>query len=431
MTMISTTRALLGSAGLSLLALSPALAETNITFFYPVQVGGPLTAVVDGYVAEFQAQNPDIKVEAVYSGNYTDTTTRALTAARSGTPPTVAVLLATDIYTLIDSGVVEPIDTWIKSDEDKAWVEGFMPAYLASAQVEGHLWAVPFQRSTAVMYYNKEAYKAAGLDPEMPPKTWDEFVEHGKALTVRDAAGNVTQWGIGIPGSMNAVHWLFGALVAQNKGKLSSEDGLYTFFDSPEVIGALQFYVDLSTKHGIHPPGIQEWGTTPADFMEGRLAMAWTTTGNLGNIRTNATFDFGVAPYPGNPDPASVLGGGNLYIFEGASDEQKQAAFEFVKFLTSDELLADWSIQTGYVAPRDGSWDTQAMKDYVAEVPQAEVARRQIADSVPEISTFEAQRVNEVLNSAIQAALTGQATPEAALTAAQAEAERILSAYRN
>lgn len=430
MTLISTTRALLGSAALSLVFLSPALAQTDITFFYPVQVGGPLTEVVDGYVADFEAQNPDINVEAVYSGSYTDTTTRALTAARSGTPPTVAVMLATDIYTLIDSGVVEPVGTWIKTDEDKAWVDGFMPAYLASAQVDGDLWAVPFQRSTAVMYYNKEAYAAAGLDPEAPPTTWEELVEHGKALTVRDASGTVTQWGIGIPGSSNAVHWLFGALVAQNKGRLSSDDGLHTFFDSPEVIGALQYYVDLSTTHGIHPPGVLEWGTTPSDFMEGRLAMAWHTTGNLGNIRTNASFEFGVAPYPGNPDPASVLGGGNLYIFEGASDEQKAAAFEFIKFLTSDEILADWGIQTGYVAPRDGSWETQVMKDYVAEVPQAEVARRQIAVSVPEISTFEGQRINEVLNAAIQSALTGQATPEAALQGAQAEAERILSAYR-
>jgi sn-glycerol 3-phosphate transport system substrate-binding protein len=431
MTLITIKRALLGGIGLSLAAISPALAETKISFFYPVQVGGPLTEVIDGYVAAFQAENPDISVEAIYSGNYTDTTTRALTAARSGTPPTVAVLLATDIFTLMDEDVITPIDTFITSDEDKAWVDGFMPAYLASAQVEGHLWSVPFQRSTAVMYYNKEAYAAAGLDPEQPPRTWDEMVEHGKALTLRDGAGNVTQWGLGIPGSSNAAHWLFGALVAQNGGMLSSPDGTETYFDAPEVIEALQFWVDLGSEHGIHPPGVQEWGTTPSDFMEGRLAIAWTTTGNLTNIRKNAGFDFGVAAYPGNPEPASVLGGGNLYIFSGASDEQKAAAFEFVKFMTSNELLADWGIQTGYVAPRDGSWDTEALRAYVAEVPQAEVARRQIAVSVPEISTYEASRVNTVLNSAIQAALTGENTPEEALKAAQVEADRILSPYRN
>jgi sn-glycerol 3-phosphate transport system substrate-binding protein len=427
----SLKQTLLGSVGATMLALSPSFAQTDITFFYPVQVGGPLTDVIDGYVADFHAQNPDIRVEAIFSGNYTETTTRALTAARSGTPPTVAVLLATDIFTLIDEDVIQPIDTFVQSEDDQAWVDGFMPAYLASAQVDGHLWSVPFQRSTAVMYYNKELFEAAGLDPDQPPRTWDEMVEFGKALTVRDASGNVTQWGLGIPSSMNAVHWLFGALVAQNGGTLSSEDGLHTFFDSPEVIGALQFFVDLSAEHGIHPPGVLEWGTTPSDFMQGRLAMAWHTTGNLGNIRTNATFDFGVAPYPGNPEPASVLGGGNLYIFSGATDEQQQAAFEFVKFMTSAELLADWGVQTGYVAPREDSWETETLRNFVAEVPQAEVARLQIPDSVPEISTFEAARINQVLNTAIQAAITGEQTPEAAMQAAQAEADRILAVYRD
>lgn len=424
-------QALLGGVSLSMLAFSSAAAQTEITFFYPVQVGGPLTDVIDGYVADFHAQNPDIRVEAVFSGNYTETTTRALTAARSGTPPTVAVLLATDIFTLIEEDVIQPIDTFISSEEDQAWVDGFMPAYLASAQVDGHLWSVPFQRSTAVMYYNKEAFAAAGLDPEQPPRTWDEMVEMGQALTLRDASDNVTQYGLGIPSSMNAVHWLFGALVAQNGGMLSSEDGLHTFFDSPEVIEALQFFVDLSTEHGIHPSGILEWGTTPNDFMQGRLAMAWHTTGNLGNIRNNATFDFGVAPYPGNPEPASVLGGGNLYIFSGASEEQQAAAFEFVKFMTSAELLADWGVQTGYVAPRDDSWETDTLRAFVAEVPQAEVARRQIPVSKPEISTHEAARVNQVLNTAIQAAIIGEQTPEAALSAAQAEADRILAVYRD
>jgi sn-glycerol 3-phosphate transport system substrate-binding protein len=424
-------QALLGGVSLSMLAVSPAAAQTEITFFYPVQVGGPLTDVIDGYVADFHEQHPDIRVEAIFSGNYTETTTRALTASRSGTPPTVAVLLATDIFTLIEEDVVQPIDTFITTEEDQAWVDGFMPAYLASARVDGHLWSVPFQRSTAVMYYNKEAFAAAGLDPEQPPRTWDEMVEMGKALTLRDASGNVTQWGLGVPSSMNSVHWLFGALVAQNGGILSSEDGLYTYFDSPEVIEALQFFVDLSTKHGIHPAGILEWGTTPNDFMQGRLAMAWHTTGNLSNIRNNSTFDFGVAPYPGNPDPASVLGGGNLYIFSGVSEEQQAAAFEFVKFMTSAELLADWGVQTGYVAPRDDSWETDTLRAYVAEVPQAEVARRQIPVSKPEISTHEAARVNQVLNTAIQAAIIGEQTPEAALRAAQAEADQILAIYRD
>jgi sn-glycerol 3-phosphate transport system substrate-binding protein len=421
----------LAAAGLSLLALgtAPALAETRIDFYYPVQVGGPVSKVIDGYVAKFEAANPDIKVAPVYAGNYNDTTTKALTAAKAGTPPAVAVLLATDIFTLYDEDVVEPFDDFIKSDEDKAWVGGFMPAYLKSAQMEGQLWSVPFQRSTAVMYYNKQAFKEAGLDPEKYPTTWEEMAADAKAVTAKDASGKVTRWGVGIPGNVGSAQWLFGALAAENGARLANEAGTETYLTDPKVVEALQYWVDLS-KNGVHPQGIFEWGTAPADFLAGRVAMIWHTTGNLANIRKNATFDFGVAPFPGHPKPASVLGGGNLYIFKDATDEQKAAAFKLVKFLTSDEVLADWALQTGYVAPRDGSWQTPEMKKYVEEVPQAEVALKQIPDSVPEFSTHENARTTKVLNDALAAALTGGKTPEQAMTDAQTEIDAILKQYR-
>lgn len=422
----------LAAAGFSYIALTAgmALADTKIDFYYPVQVGGPVTKVVDGYVQKFMEANPGITVAPIYAGNYNDTTTKALTAAKAGTPPAVAVLLATDVYTLIDEDVIDPIDDFIKTDEDKAWLAGFMPAYLKSAQTEDHLWSVPFQRSTAVMYYNKQAFKGAGLDPEKYPTTWDEMVAAGKAVTAKDAAGQVTRWGVGIAGNVGSAQWLFGALVAQNGGTLVNEAGTETYLTDPKVVEALQYWVDLSTKDAIHPPGIFEWGTAPADFLAGRVAMIWHTTGNLANIRKNATFDFGIAPFPGHPTPASVLGGGNLYIFKDASDEEKAAAYKFIQFLTSDEILADWAVQTGYVAPRDGSWETETMKKYVAEAPQALVALKQIPASVPEFSTHENARATKILNDALAAALTGNKTAEAALAEAQDQIDRILKPYR-
>ena len=427
---LKTTTIALGGLSLAALMAGSAWAKTTIDFYYPVQVGGPLTQIIDGYVAKFEASHPDIDVNAVYSGNYNDTTTKALTAAKSSNPPAVAVLLATDVFTLIDEDVVEPIDDFVKSDDDKAWVAGFMPAFLKSAQVDGHLWSIPFQRSTAVLYYNKDAFSEAGLDPDNYPKTWDDMVADGKAVLKKDASGKVTRWGVGIPGNVGSAQWLFGALAAQNGARLMNDEGTETYLTDPKVVEALQFWVDLSNKYGIHPQGIQEWGTTPQDFLEQRIAMVWTTTGNLTNVRKNATFKFGLAPYPGHPHPASVLGGGNLYIFKGASDDQKRAGFELVKFLSSDELLADWAIQTGYVAPRDGSWETPALKDYVAQVPEAVVARNQIPDSVPEFSTHENARTTKALNDALGAALTGTKTPEKALADAQAEIDRILKPYR-
>lgn len=419
-------------AGFSFLMLgaASALAQTKIDFYYPVQVGGPVSKVIDSYVERFEAANPEIDVAPIYAGNYNDTTTKALTAAKAGTPPALAVLLATDIFTLYDEDIIEPLDAFIESDDDKAWVKGFMPAYLESTQMEGQLWSVPFQRSTAVLYYNKQAFKDAGLDPEKYPTTWDEMVAAGKAVTAKDASGQVTRWGVGIPGNVGSAQWLFGALAAENGARLMNDEGTETYLTDPKVVQALQFWVDLSKVNGIHPPGIFEWGTAPADFLAGRVAMIWHTTGNLANIRKNASFDFGVAPFPGNPKPASVLGGGNLYIFKDASDEQKAAAFKFIKFLTSDDNLADWSLQTGYVAPRDGSWKTPALEKYVGEVPQAAVALRQIPDSVPEFSTHESARTTKILNDALAAALTGGKSPEQALADAQAEIDTILKPYR-
>ena len=418
-------------AGLSMAALTSAATaqQTVVDFYYPIQVGGPLTQVIDGYVAEFEAANPDIDIVPVYSGNYQDTTTKALTAAKAGDPFFFYVMVSTEIFTLIDEDVIDPIDSFF-SPEDQEWVDGFMPAYLASARVDGNLWSVPFQRSTAVLYWNKDAFAEAGLDPEKYPATWDEMVEFGKAVMTKDANGNVTRWGVGIPGNPGSAQWLFTALAAQNGARLMNDEGNEVYLTDPKVVEALQFWRDLSVVHGVHPPGIQEWGTTPSDFLEGRIAMVWTTTGNLTNILNNATFDFGLAPYPGNPDSASALGGGNLYVFKDASDEEKAAAMKFAKFLTSDELQADWAIQTGYVAPRDGSWETDTLKDYVAEVPAADVARQQIPTSVPEYSTHENARTTKVLNDAIAAALTGGKSPEQALSDAQAEIDRILRSYR-
>src|SRR5579875_1634497 len=131
-----------------------------------------------------------------------------------------------------------------------------------------------------------------------------------------------------------------------------NQAGTETYFDKPEVIEALQFWVDLSRKYEIHPPGAVEWGTTPADFFERKTAIMWTSTGNLTNVRNNAKFDFGVAMLPAHHGRGSPTGGGNFYLFKKMSDAQRDAAFKFIKWITSPERAADWGIQTGYVAVR-------------------------------------------------------------------------------
>jgi sn-glycerol 3-phosphate transport system substrate-binding protein len=417
-------------AGAAMLALAfPAsAADVELSFYYPVAVGGPITKIIDGYAADFEKDNPGIKIKAIYAGTYQDTLVKSLTAFKSGEPPDIAVLLSTDMFTLIDEDAVMPFDGLLKSEADKTWAKGFYPAFMGNSQTGGKTWGIPFQRSTIVMFWNKDAFKAAGLDPEKAPDNWGQLVAAGQKLTKRDG-NNTTQWGVQIP-STGFPYWLFQGLTTANNVKLMNDAGTETYFDKPAVIQALQYWVDLSRKEKIHPPGVVEWGTTPKDFFERKAAMIWTTTGNLTNVKANAPFPFGVAMLPANNGRGSPTGGGNFYFFKKMSAEKSAAALKFVKWMTAPERAADWGIKTGYVAVRPDAWETPVMKKYAADFPPAAVARDQLKYSVAELSTHDNQRVTKALNDGLQAALNGTKTPEQAMKDAQQEAARILRPYK-
>jgi sn-glycerol 3-phosphate transport system substrate-binding protein len=423
---------LAGTAALASAAIAtPSLAQgvTEVSFFYPIAVGGPITKIIDGYAADFEKANPSIKVKPIYSGTYQESITKALTAHKSGTPPVTSVLLSTDMFTLIDEDAIVPINDFLKTDDDKKWMASFFPAFMANSQTGGKIWGVPFQRSTVVLYWNKELFKEAGLDPNKPPATWNEMLAYAQKLTKRDASGNTTQWGIQVPSS-GFPYWLFQGFTTQNGVELMNAAGDITFYDKPEVVEALQFWVDLGRKHRVMPQGVVEWGTTPRDFFERKIAMMWTTTGNLTNVKNNAKFDFGVAMLPAGKRRGSPTGGGNFYIFKKSTPQQQQAAIRFIRWITSPERAAQWGIDTGYVAVRPDAWETPLMKKYVAGFPSAAVARDQLPYAVAELSTHENQRVTKALNDGLQAALTGAKTPTQAMQDAQREAERILKPHR-
>ncbi|MCB2003962.1 MAG: ABC transporter substrate-binding protein [Burkholderiaceae bacterium] len=405
-----------------------AQAQTEISFFYPVAVGGAITATIDGLAADFTKENPSIKVTPIYAGSYQDTIVKALTAHKAGTPPVTSVLLSTDMFTLIDEDAIIPFDDFAKTADDKKWMGGFYKAFMLNSQTGGKTWGIPFQRSTIVLYYNKEAFKAAGLDPNKPPQTWAEMADYAKKLTVKDGSGKVTQYGIQIPSS-GFPYWLFQALAIQNDVVMANDAGNAVKFDDPKVIEALQYWVDLA-KQGVHPPGIVEWGTTPKDFFEKKVAMMWTTTGNLTNVRNNAKFDFGVAMLPAGKRRGSPTGGGNFYIFKKSTPAQQEAAFKFVKWITHPERAARWSMETGYVATSEAAYLTDTLRKYGRDFPPAVVARDQLPHALSEFSTHDNQRVTKALNDGLQAALTGTKTPAQAMQDAQREADRLLRGYK-
>jgi sn-glycerol 3-phosphate transport system substrate-binding protein len=292
--------------------------------------------------------------------------------------------------------------------------------------IDGKTYGIPFQRSTPVLYYNKEAFAEAGLTEA--PATWEEMKDYASKLTKKDDSGNVTQWGVRIPSS-GFPYWLFQGLTTSNGATLVTDNGTKTHFDDPKVVEALEYLVSLSND-GVMAPGIIEWGATPKAFFEGQTAMMWTSTGNLTNVRKNAPFDFGVAMLPAKMSRGAPTGGGNFYLFKGGSDEETKAAFDFIKWISQPAQAAKWSIATGYVAPSPATWESDEMKAYTADFPPALVARDQLEFAVAELSTYENQRVTRIFNDALHAAITGAKPAAEALAEAQAKAEAVLKAYR-
>ncbi len=400
----------------------------HLTFYYPVNVGGSTAQLIEDMCKEFNAENPEIEVEPVYTGNYDDTVTKLQTAVQGGTPPEVFVSLATQRFTMASTGMAMPLDDLIAADGDgKEYIEDFLPGFMEDSYVDGKIYSIPFQRSTMVMFYNKDAFREVGLDPEKPPTTWDELVEYGQKLT------NENRYGVGLPLNSGSAQWAFTGFCLQNSENgenLMTEDGKQVMFDTPGNIEALQFWLDLQNKYEIMAPGIVQWTDLPTQFLAGEVAMIYHTTGNMANISQNAEFDFGTCFLPGNKRQAAPTGGGNFYISSGLSEERVQAAWKFIRFMTDTDRATQWSLDTGYVATRQSCFETDLMKNYYEELPQAKVAYEQIAVAKPELTTYNAAEMWRILNDNIQSAVVGDATPEEALKAAQEQATEVLAEYQ-
>ncbi len=401
----------------------------KLTFYYPIAVGGPLQAIMDGYCRDFQKET-GITVEPVYSGDYSQTLIKALAAIKAGTGPQFAVLLAAEMHSLQDQDILISLDDIGLDAEGKKWISSFYPAFLANSHVDGKTWSVPFQRSTAIFYYNKSAFKDAGLDPEKFPTTWAALAQTASKLTKRDSSGTVTRWGIKMAGDLGNAQWTFGALANQAEQKLMNEAGTEVYFNQPKTIEAMSFWHSLSAEHHATPEGITNWPQLTPDFLQGNTAIIQFTTGGLPNFRDKASFPFGVAGLAGKNSPHTVVGGGNMYFFKSASKAEQQAALRFARWVSAPERAADWSIHSGYIATSPAAYDTPALKDYIAKYPEANVARTFLPVATGELSVHENQRVYKVLTDNIQACLNGAKTPAKAMADAQTETDRILKPYR-
>src|SRR3970282_2082591 len=180
-------------------AAAPARADTELTFYYPTAVGGPLTKVIDGYARQFEKEHPGLKVQPICAGNYDDARIKALAALKAGQSAPLSVLYSIDLYELIEQDVILAWNDVATSAEDKAWLKVFYPALMMNGTYKGKVYGIPFQRSTIVLYWNKDAFKEAGLDPNKAPANWKGMAQLAAKLVQKDAGGNVQRWGVMVP----------------------------------------------------------------------------------------------------------------------------------------------------------------------------------------------------------------------------------------
>ncbi|MED1098049.1 ABC transporter substrate-binding protein [Bacillus capparidis] len=307
-------------------------------------------------------------------------------------------------------------------DEENTDMSDFFPNMLdLGKSEEGKQNALPFAVSTPVVYYNKDLFKKAGLDPENPPKTIDEVREAAKKLTTGG------QQGIFYDYTMTGA-WIFQAMVETMGGQMVSDDGKSVGFDQEPSVKALQHWTDLVNKDKSMPK--VEAAQALQSFTSGKLGMYITTTASLGSIRSSSKFNLGVAPFPtdGEHERKVPAGGNNLFIMKSTSEREK-GAWELVKYLTSPESTASVAKTVGYMATRKSAVEKEELLGgYLKENPLAAVTYTQTSNMVPwnNYSGKSGTRIYKVIQDNLEAALSNQKTPEEAMKDAANEGNKLL-----
>jgi sn-glycerol 3-phosphate transport system substrate-binding protein len=336
----------------------------------------------------------------------------------------VALFTAADVWTGADEKILLPLTSFIQNEGGNTFLSRYFEGFLDDCDVAGIYYAIPFQKSTPIFYYNKDMFREAGLDPNKPPVTWDELKSMSTAL-VRKERGETKRWGVEIP----IDQWLLSCFILQNGGQINNPEGTVTYLNTPEAIGALEFLQSL-VADGLMPAR-RLFGDSSADFVAGTTAMMYNSTGSMAFVKGSATFDWGVAYLPSNKKRIVATGGGQLVIMAGIPEERQKAAWEFVKWMSAPEQAAYWSMKTGYVAINKSAFEVPDMKAYVEEFQFSLLARDQLQYAVGEPpSTHNARQISRFMTDAIEGVLAGRISASAALNNAQTEAQKTLQLYK-
>jgi len=408
-----------------------AKANTEIELFFPVPVDGQLARDMTALIKEFNEAHPGIVATPVYTGTYDETLIKTRAATKAGKPPAAVIMSANFLTDLVIEGDITTFDDLIKASgkTNENFMGQFFPALHPNAVIDRKVYGVPFHNSTPLLYYNVEHFKEAGLDPESPPKTWQEVIIAAKKLVKRDG-DRVTRWGIMAPSNYDYGGWILQALTMSNGGRWYNEEfGGEVYYDTPSMLGAMTFWADLVHKHKVHPAGEQKGPGVSSSFLAGQSSMMLLSTGSLTHIRNNAKFPYKVAFVPMNVRNAVPIGGASLVQPAGLDEAKRKAGWTLITWMTAPEKSGWWSRATGYFAPNMGAYDLPAMKEFLAKNPDAKIAIEQLAVAKPWFATYKTVAVRKAIEDELQAVLSGKKQPKEAIVTAQKGADEIMRPY--
>ncbi|MGE7272992.1 ABC transporter substrate-binding protein [Brevibacillus panacihumi] len=388
----------------------------EIDFWYAL--GGRNGEIIQEMTKKFNESQKDIVVKASYQGSYYENHSKVLAAVSAGNQPDVTMVEVASIGAFADAKVLEDLGPYANGAEKK-----YIPGLLGNSYWKDKLYAIPFNRSTPLLYLNRDMLKAAGLDPE-GPKTWEELREFSKALTKKEGDKTATY------GFSTAIDiWFYEALVFQSGGSILTEDNKALAINSEAGKAPIEFWTSMM-KEGIMkaPPGekYNAWDVAKQDFLNGQVGMIFTSTGDLRGLKENAKFDVGAAFMPANKSYGAPTGGANLVILAKSSDEEKKAAWEFVNWMTDTAQTVPFSLESGYMPVTTEAVESAEMKAAYEKEPNFQVAVKQLEYASPRPMVPGYKELQEVIMTEIQRAVLGQATVDEALQKADEKGQKLL-----
>lgn len=415
-------------------ATGAAHAATDIQFWHSME--GALGDRVNDLVDTFNKSQSDYVVRPSYKGAYGESMNAGIAAFRAGSAPDILQVFEVGTATMMAAkGAVEPIEALSEKVGEPIKASDFLGAvagYYSSP--EGKLISMPFNSSTAIFYYNKDAFKKAGLDPENPPKTWQDVAQAGAKL--REAGfecGYTTSWPSWIL-LENFAAWHNIPYASHDNGFGGPQARLK--LDNPLFAKHIGFLSDM-VKQGTFTYG-GRGDTANSLFSSGKCGMFTGSSASRANIQATGEFDLGMSTLPYYADVQgapqnSIIGGASLWVFAKRPSEVEKGIVRFFHFLTSPEQAAIWHQETGYVPVTSGGYEQTKAAGYYEKNPGTDVAIKQLSVDTTEnsrgIRLGYLPQIRDIEEGIMEQIFAEKLSPEEGLKAMQTRGDELLQRF--